>query len=430
VAENLNELISDHTYLPSTIHGYLGIQKGGGVTRFLPVLTAIDMAVYYYLCYTLAPRILVKKSGVFGAWHMKPKISAEKEEESAAFGQGYGVDPFSSYWWLKEWKQFNELISALLVDPSVGKYVVATDIANFYDSIEVPRLISKIRLKVHDKQDLVDALYAFLSSWNRKHMGYMASTKGIPQEMISDASRILSHFYLQDFDEEFSKYCAAENLTYVRWSDDFLIFGGSNQKLQSAVHHASRLLRDLGLNLNASKTKYRTKRSLRQHRCLDILEAISSNNHAKVEKELIKVKRAISQDLDIRLDTVFRAMIGYLSNNKIAQTSLNLSFIIDVANNNLDLLHSLNNTQMMRYIELTDYPLTTFDKLRKQICKADFGGPKASYLHMLRKYRTRLAAVGMSKSKANSAILEVEKYSSDSQVIRDFCVPLVKEAYK
>lgn len=430
IAKKLAALISDHTYLPSTIHGYLGIQKGGGVTRFLPILTAKDMGVYYYLCYSLAPEILVKKKGIFGAWHMKPEVSKELEEEAEASWQAYGTDPFSSYWWLKEWKQFNSLISALISDPKIGNYVVSTDIANFYDSIEVPRLISKIRAKVPTEIDTVDALNAFLSSWNRRHVGYMASTKGIPQEIISDASRVLSHFYLQDFDVAFSKYCDANNLTYVRWSDDFLIFGGSNQKLQSAVHHASKLLRDLGLNLNAPKTKYRTKRELKEHRCLTILDAISTLTHSKVDSELRKIKKSIAKKDDIRLDTVFRAMIGYVSNNPVAQTTINKSFIVDVATENIDLLHSLNNTQMMRFIELADKPLETFNSLRQQICKADFGAPKASYLHMLRKYRSRLAKIGMTKKRANAAILDIEKNSSDSSVLTDFCVPVVKSEYK
>jgi hypothetical protein len=431
VAAELSRSIDEHLFLPSTIHGYLGIQKGRGVTRFLPILTAKDMGVYYYLCYRLAPKILEKRAGVFGAWHMRPRISSTQEEEleAEAFGQGYWQNPFSSYWWLKEWRQFNELIGALLDDANVGKFVVTTDVANFYDSIEVPRLIGRVRQIAHSDNDTVEALNAFLSSWNRRHIGYMPSTKGIPQEIISDASRVLSHFYLQELDAEFSKYCSSVNLTYVRWSDDILIFGGSKLLLEKAVHHLSRLMRDIGLNLNAAKTKYMSKSELRRYRALDFLSAVSSNDNKRVSKELKSIKHWVASKYDFRLDTVFRAMIGYMARNHASRTSINRAFIADIGEHNRDLLHSLNNTQMLRYIQLSDDPLSTFDKLRKDICKAQFGGPKASYLHMLRKHRSPLSAIGMKKSKAISAVTQIQKSSDDSEVIRNFCVPAVLKQY-
>ncbi|HKL54547.1 MAG: RNA-directed DNA polymerase [Roseovarius sp.] len=429
IAEQLSRSIDQHLFLPSTIHGYLGIQKGGGVTRFLPILRGEDIGVYYYLCYRLAPRILVRQRGVYGAWHMKPEMDQESEDNAAAYGQEYGFNPFSSYWWLKEWRQFNDLISAMIADRAIGNYVVSTDIANFYDSIEIPRLISRIRKIASSEADTVEALNAFLSSWNRRHVGYMPSTKGIPQEIISDASRILSHFYLQEFDGEFARYCDLNGLTYARWSDDFLIFGGSKQKLESAVHHASRLLRDLGLNLNASKTNYTSKRALKRFRALPMLSAISDNDIKAVNRELKKVKREIANGDNLRLDTVFRALIGFLSKNAAARSSTNIAFIHDVAEQNRDLLHSLNNTQMLRYIQLMDKSLDAFDSLRSDICRADFGGPKASYLHMMRRYRSQLATIGMTQRMADRAISQIESRSADSDVIQEFCVPLVRQQY-
>ena len=430
VASELNVAMRDHLYLPSTIHGYLGIQKGGGVTRFLPILTAKDMGVYYYLCYMLAPKILVKKKGVFGGWHVSPEVQPSQENDAEAFSLGYGgVDPFSNYWWLVEWRQFNNLIGEVISDGKVGKFVVSTDVANFYDSIEVPRLISRLRRNPSVEHDAADALNAFLSFWNRKHTGYMPSTKGIPQEIISDASRILSHFYLQEFDDEFSAYCDVRNLTYIRWADDILVFGNSKGKLQSAVHQISRILRDIGLNLNASKTKYMSKSQLKEHRCLDVIDAISADDHKKVVTGLAKIKALSASGADIRLDTVFKAMIGYLSRNKNLQTTKNKAFVLETAESHPDLLHSLNKLQMLRFLELADNPMESFKALRKEICKADFGGPKASFLHMMRKYRNALAQMGMTQSIALSAIADIEKSSADSDVIIGFCVPLVRAKY-
>lgn len=361
---------------------------------------------------------------------MMPETRDDKqEEEAAAFGQSYGMNPFSSHWWLKNWREFSKLIEALTKDKTVGRQVVVTDIANFYDSIEIPRLISRIRHIAHPDTDTTEALNAFLSSWNRRHIGYMPSTKGIPQEIISDASRVLSHFYLQDFDEQFKGYCEGHGLTYIRWSDDFLIFGSSAQKLESAIHHCSRLLRDIGLNLNSSKTRYMSKSDLRLFRCLDMLSAISANDCKEVEKELKTIKRRMNDGASFRIDTVFRAMIGYTARNAEARTTSNRAFIFDVGDSRKDLLHSLNNTQMFRFIQLMNNPLEAFDKLRRDICRADYGAPRASYLHMMRKYRNQLAAVGMTKEKAALAIDQIEKRSQDSDVIKKFCVPVVRAQY-
>lgn len=207
------------------------------------------------------------------------------------------------------------------------------------------------------------------------------------------------------------------------------MFGGSRQVLERAVHHLSRLMRDIGLNLNAAKTKYMSKSELKRYRALDFLVAISGNDNYRLSRELRIVKSWISSGCDFRLDTVFRALIGYLARNPSARTSVNRAFISDIGEHNRDLLHSLNHTQLLRYIEISDDPIVTFDNLRKDICKAQFGGPKASYLHMLRKYRNPLAAIGMTRAKAISAISHIEKNSDDSEVIRDFCVPAVREQY-
>ena len=360
-----------------------------------------------------------------------PESENDLEELVAeSYGQSYGANPFSSKWWLENWKEFNGLVKSLIQDKSIGKYVVTTDIANFYDSIEVPRLINKIRHAAPGEIDTAEALAAFLGFWNRKHVGYMPSSKGIPQEIISDASRILAHFYLQSFDDEFGDYCDTAGLTFVRWSDDILVFGGSRQKLEAAIHTASKILRDLGLNLNASKTKYMSKSQLREYRALDLIGAISALDHKRVAKEVGKTKRKIAGNQEFRIDTVFRAMIGYVYNNPTAQTSTNKAFIFDIASANKDLLHSLNKTQMVRYIELTDKPKETFVKLQTEICKASFGFPKAAFLHMLRKHRNPLAKAGMTKAMALSAINGIEKASSDSDVIRNFCIPRTRDIYQ
>jgi hypothetical protein len=260
----------------------------------------------------------------------------------------------------------------------------------------------------------------------------MPSTKGIPQEVISDASRVLSHFYLQDFDEEFDRYCIEKGLTYIRWADDMLIFGSSKQKLESATHFMSRLLRDLGLNLNASKTKFMSKRELRNHRALDFLDSLSAGDHKRLDREIPIVSKRYRDGMDLRIDTVFRSMVGYLNKYPEARSTRNLALIQEIGWSNRDLLHSLNAGQMLRFIQLNDEPIDAFKKLLVDICKADFGAPRATFLHMLRKHRASLAlkTVGMTRATAMRSIAHIEKHSEKNGVITDFCIPEALNAYQ
>ncbi len=189
-----NKELRSKAYMPSIGHGYLGLQKGGGVTRFLPILSDVDMAVYYHICFTLSDYILKKKAGVFGGWHLVPKsqraVKIDQgefeegndvgEEDARGFLQDYFSDPFSSSLWLKEWRQFTDLIGNLCAQKGIGNYVAQTDIANFYDSIEIPRLIRNLRHDAHDKEEYIEVLELFLGFWNRRLSGYQASTLAYP----------------------------------------------------------------------------------------------------------------------------------------------------------------------------------------------------------------------------------------------------------
>ncbi len=310
-----NQDLKSKEYMPSTGFGYLGSEKAKGVTRFLPILSAVDTAIYYHICFVLSDIILKKRPRVFGGWHSVPKsqqVENEAEEEQAqSFLQDYFSDPFSAQLWLKEWRQFTDLITELCKTKGIGNYVIQTDVANFYDNIEIPKLVRNLRHDARGHEEYIEALELFLGYWNRRLHGYQATTKGIPQEVISDASRILAHYYLDEFDLQFSAYCEANDLINVRWADDMLIFGSSKKKLELAVHKASKILLSIGLNLNAAKTQIFSRSEFSKYRALDVLEAISTNDPIKYRRHL-RASERWNKDNKMRIDTVFRASIGYI----------------------------------------------------------------------------------------------------------------------
>ena len=365
VVKQTNKALRTKEYMPSIGHGYLGLQKGGGVTRFLPILTAVDMAVYYHICFTLSDLVLKRGERVFGGWHLVPKnqqiippesndsIEEISEEDAQGFLQSYFTNPFSSSLWLKEWRQFTDLIGELCSKKSVGNFVVQTDVANFYDSIEIPRLIRNLRYDAHENEEYIEALEIFLGYWNRRLNGYQASTKGIPQEIISDASRIISHYYLQRFDDEFSRYCEAEGLLNVRWADDILIFGKSKKSLEFAVHKASKILLSDGLNLNASKTQYFTRKEFSKYRAIEVLSAIGAND-PKAFREALRNSISWNKNHSMRIDTVFKASIGYVKKLGSSAQIFEKNFVLETAKSNIDLLLSVNARQLLNLIIISD----------------------------------------------------------------------------
>ncbi|MBU3034251.1 RNA-directed DNA polymerase [Tritonibacter mobilis] len=430
--DDLNFKIRNNSYMPGTGHGYLGVEKRLGVTRFLPILSRDDLAVYYQLCGELGDLVLIEREDIYGGWQVVPQPkstndlgrSSRNEVIAARYQQGYFQDTLSNAAWFQGFRDFTQLITTLINDKEgYGNFVATTDVANFYDSIDVGRLISKLREKLPEHTGHLELLQVFLSFWNRRSTGYQASTKGLPQEIISDGSRNLSHFYLQDFDDRFSTYCSGENLRYVRWADDLLVFGPSPQKLETAMHQASRLLLIEGLNLSAPKTKIMGKRQFSNYRGLDVLDAINSKEIDEYRKSRQAAMRRHRSGEGVKLDTIFRASLGFLSQRSHIVTFSDQQFLWNTVTDNPDLLGSMNAQQCLSFVRLTAPPSRGFAKLLNTALLKDVAGPKAVFLSLIKHHSMRLEKIGVTKAAQRSAIDEIVRASADSELILKWCVP-------
>ena len=424
--------IKNRSYVPDVVHGYLGLQKGTGVTRFLPILTKEDMAVYYHLCGRIGEQVLKHEQGIFGGWRSIPdsrnrsinQTSQQDELEAKAEQSGYFYDTFSDLMWLKQFKSFTELIRELTNQASSGRYVATTDIANFYDSVELQRLTRKLKRDTKGKlHEEIELLEVFLSLWDRRTTGYSPSSKGIPQEIISDGSRILSHYYLQDFDERFRNYCSKEQLRYVRWADDMLIFGPSKKALEHAIHRASRLLLSDGLNLNAHKTRIYSRTDLARNRGLEVLAAIDARNAYDFRRKLRSAISWHDAGNPLRLDTVFRASLGFVFRLGKKAKTFEKNFLFETTDQNSDILATLNDIQLIRLISIADDPKEMFVKIRASCLKRPYAGERANFLLLIRKHTKELVRLGVSERLQSSSVKMVEKQSDDSEIVRTICVP-------
>lgn len=424
--KEINNEIYIHSYIPSVVHGYLGIEKNFGVTRFIPIITKEDMAVYYHICGEIGERVIKDVENIYGGWRSIPTSSGQDstdiEEEAALFQENYFSSPFSNAAWFQQFQSFNELVRNLVGSGAVGNYVVKTDVANFFDSIDIGRLTRKLRGQAPELNEHINLLEVFLGYWNRRTSGYQQSSRGIPQEIISDGSRNLSHFYLQDFDRKFKLYCEHRRLVYIRWHDDILIFGPSPKSLESAVYNASKLLLSEGLNLNASKTKAFSRREFEQYRGLRALSAIENRDREGFRRELSIALKAHRTN-PIKLDTIFRAAIGFSHKVGAEPSSFETRTVFELLKKNPHFIGSLNSTQLFRLITLSGNPKVTFSYLIRQVSSREASAPKATMLSLVRKTSKSLQRIGISRSDQERSIAELRRSSEDSELLNNLCIP-------
>lgn len=431
-ADSLVRSLSNNSYIPSIGHGYLGYLKSAGCTRFVPILTNEDMTVYYLLVLALQDYLVKDLPGVYGAWRSVPKNAVkegkleESDEETADNSDFELVDPyfndtFSKKAWFKDWSEFNGLLIETCNDKTVGNYVLTSDIANFYDTIDVNTLVDRIRSVAPDYGEIISLLGYFLKFWDRRIKGYSASSKGIPQEIISDASRMLANFYLRTFDEKFIEVCKTENVTYIRWADDIVLFGSSPSKLENVMHTASRLLLNIGLNLSAAKTKHFTRGGFRNYRALDLIEAIN----AKDVKEFLSELKAFSKRYNSvggRIDTVIKASLNIMSFDNKAITSFSRYYVEDALSNysNLSLLGERH--LLKKYVIFGDVG----ERLRqdvKIITSFPYAAPRATMLSFLSRNKGFLNLNSVKDTEIKRLIEGISKKNGNSEIIRDICAP-------
>jgi len=122
-----------------------------------------------------------------------------------------------------------------------GGYKVVTDIANFFDRLNLHFLENILKEKGCEEQS-VRYLDVILKKW-----ASLASF-GIP--VGTDASRILAEAALLNVDRRLHE----SDICFIRYVDDFRIFAKSRSEAHRAVLLLTRILHEEGLFLNAAKT--------------------------------------------------------------------------------------------------------------------------------------------------------------------------------
>lgn len=145
-----------------------------------------------------------------------------------------------------EWQAFEREPWKAMQDAKIEKaeeheYVLITDIAGFYENIEIPTAVSTINQMGAD-DEIVYSLKDLLQIWAEPR------NRGVPQGFGS--SDILAEAYLNSIDRRLTD----EGITHVRYTDDFIIFTNTFDDAIWAQNLLERLLRERGLNMKSGKT--------------------------------------------------------------------------------------------------------------------------------------------------------------------------------
>ncbi len=133
-----------------------------------------------------------------------------------------------------------------------GKFLLVTDLSNFFENIAREQIVAGLEQVIPEIEatgseklqirNAITTLDRLLERWT------FSGSHGLPQNR--DASSFLSNMLLSSVD----KAMAAKGYDYYRYVDDIRVIADTEVHARRALQDLIRLLRTVGLNINANKT--------------------------------------------------------------------------------------------------------------------------------------------------------------------------------
>ena len=248
VVSNLQRRLSDGTYRPQ-LPVIIESAKSQLLHRRLSFLAFEDVLILGTLVHTARPKLMANMVEWVSFGRSDPTNPTSTTEDDDAFGY---VD-----WW-NEWLKFRNLVRVIQDDPR--PYLVTSDITNFFESIDLSLLRSKISSEGALNENSINLLFHLLDRIRIVEEYRPTVSLGLPA-VADDTSRILAHFYLAELDGELS--VEGQNGRYTRWVDDMVISTEDAIEGRTIVARIERTLSKLGLVANSAKTKLISKEQFR-----------------------------------------------------------------------------------------------------------------------------------------------------------------------
>jgi len=212
--------------------------KNKGINRPTVVFDVKDALVYRFCVEQIEDELFAKtrQKNVRGGI----KITAVKNED--------GDDYYEK--WFDDWLQHNEDLRKCL---SKKGYLVSTDIASYFENINILILRDLIRSDVESKGCILNLMFYFLENTRFRNLYEVNTYTGLPQEDI-DCSRVLAYYFLKSHDEEMAEFCKESSAEFYRFVDDMSIAVESEVTGKKALKRMTESLRRLNLVSSIEKT--------------------------------------------------------------------------------------------------------------------------------------------------------------------------------
>jgi hypothetical protein len=241
--------------------------KAMGLTRPLCFLAPRDALVYS------AITAICKAQLISGA---RPWVGVEHSDK----GQGKVPDGAAdSFDWFRFWLEREGRILKMLDDPTV-KYLVESDISNFFPSIRLEAVREHLHSKTSLEKEVVRLCVQIVDGVMPRQDYSETSLMGLPQEQ-SNSSRYIAHSFLVHVDKVFEN--EGESGFYTRFMDDVLIGVSSPSVGESAVMRWQMGLESLGLYPNGAKTRVIEKVKYLHDAMVDVNAEIEKIDHGLAE---------------------------------------------------------------------------------------------------------------------------------------------------
>ncbi len=212
-------------------------EKKYGICRHMVIPQPEDALVLQCLIEQVSGSVL-KKQPSKNAFYSRDKHNVKKPHEAVEYGLSFR----------EQWKVLQKQIYNFT---DAFDYLVVTDLANYFDSIDLRELRRVFSSQVEADEVIVDLIFRVVEglSWKPDYLPY--SHRGLPTANI-EPIRLLAHSFLFEIDQ-ILKERTSEN--FARWMDD--ITCGINDKRQgiALLSDISDVLKSRGLALNISKTQ-------------------------------------------------------------------------------------------------------------------------------------------------------------------------------
>ena len=137
-----------------------------------------------------------------------------------------------------------------------GMYFYKVDISNYFNSIDVDMFLPLLKKTLSDDP----RLYSFLAGLLLQP-GVLDSGKVITEKKGIMAGTPVASFYANLYLSELDSFFEEKGATYVRYSDDIIVFAKDEEKITEYADVIKEFLKSRGLEVNPKKESYGSRRS-------------------------------------------------------------------------------------------------------------------------------------------------------------------------